>query len=164
MSVPSSQGIKCQHRPHLNRPAKICSTIFLNVMKNVGIFVIVFRVKRAFDSHISTEYYAIYWAFGMLIFNCIFIARSTTSSASPSLFSVSHWLSTSFIPHPQTWFGRLILKEVEFCAELFVKATCQNKALTPLLKSPLIYLPYVFLKVSFPIVLPLSSHPQLRFC
>lgn len=133
-------------------------------MKNVGIFVIVFGVKRAFHSHISTERYAIYRAFGMLIFNCIFIARSTTSSASPSQFSVSRLpLSTSSIPHPETWFGRLILKEVDFNAELFVKATCQNKTLTPLLKSPLIHLARLSLSKSrFPRLAPLlSPSPQV---
>lgn len=88
----------------------------------------------------------------MLIFNCIFIARSTTSSAAPRQFSVCRLpLSTSSIPHPETRFGRLILKEVDFNAELFVTATCQNKPLTPLLKSPLIHLPLSLpLKVSFP--------------
>lgn len=126
-------------------------------MKNVGIFVIVFRVKRAFRSHISTECCAIYWAFGMLIFNYIFIARSTTSSAAPSQFSVCRLpLSTSSIPHPETWFGRLILREADFNAELFVIATCQNKPLTPPLNSPLIHLPLSLpLKVWFP-----SSRPS----
>lgn len=155
-SVSCSQRIKCQHRPHLNRPTKIAAWYFLNVTRSVGIVVIVFGIKRAFHSHTSTGCYAIYWAFGMHIFNCIFIACSTTSSASPSQFSVSRLpLSTSSIPHLETWFGRLILKGVDFSAELFVRAICQNKPLTPLLKSPLIHLPKsLSLKVLFP-----SSRP-----
>lgn len=125
--------------------------------------MIVFRVKRAFGRRISNEYHAIYWAFCMLIliaFSCHVQQLLQLRPAYSHYYCES--LSTSFIPHPQTWFGRLVLKEVVFSEELFVKATCQNKPLTPLLKSPLIYLPYVSLKVLFPIVLPLSSHPSAQ--
>lgn len=118
-------------------------------MKHVGIFEIVFRVKRAFRSLISTESYAIHWALYMLIFNCILVARPNT----PSALSRRFWGSRPHCPpSPETGFGRLILKEVDFNAELFVKATCQNKSLTQPLKSPLIHLPLPLpLKVLFPL-------------
>lgn len=149
-SVSSSRGIKCQRRPHLNRQTKMM--IFLNVMKNVGIFVIVFRVRRAFRSHISTECYAIYRAFGMQILIAFSWCDQQLLRPRPANSQLGRLpLSTSSIPHPETRFGRLILKEVDFNAELFVKATCQNRPLTPLLKSPLIHLPLSLpLKVLFP--------------
>lgn len=90
----------------------------------------------------------------ILIWN--FKARSTTSS---SRFSVSHLLLSIFsIPHPETWLGRLILKEVDFSTELFVKATCQNKPFSPLLIFPLVHLRCLSHSMScFPLLGPLFS-------
>lgn len=126
--------------------------------------MIVFRVKRAFGCHISNEYHAIYRAFCMLILIAFSYHVHQLLQLRPA-YSHCHCepLSTSFVPHPQTWFSRLILKRGSIQWRAFRQSyTCQNKPRTPLLKSPLIYLPHVSLKVSFPTVSPLSSHPSAQ--
>lgn len=68
---------------------------------------------------------------------------------------LSESLSTSFIAHPQTRFGRLILKEAEFGAVQFIKATCQYKALFLPLKSPPSFIsPLSLWKCRFPLSCP----------
>lgn len=149
----SSRGIKCQRGPHLNRQSKNCSPIFSKCHEDcrhledgiegkVGIWLLCFhgvlrRGRRAFH---------------MLISNCVFMTRSDILPQLAHLI-LRESLSTSFIPHPQTRFGRLILKggriQCGAIRQSHLPAQSPFPTTQPL---PLIYLPSVFLKVLHPIV------------
>lgn len=107
----SSRGNKMSAGPRLNRRSKNCGPIFSKchedcrhlrdgIAGKVGIWLLYFRqlLRRR------------RWAFHMLILNCVFLTRSDTLPWLAHLI-LCESLSTSFIPHPQTRFGRLILKE-----------------------------------------------------
>lgn len=160
----SSQGIKCQRGPHLNRQSKNCSPIFSKCHEDcrhlddgiegkVGIWLLYFR--RVLRRRL--------WAFHMLILNCVFMTRSDILPRLAHLI-LRESLSTSFIPHPQTRFGRLILKEgrIQCGAIRQSHLPAQSPFPTTQLLPP-IYLPSVSLKASHPIVWPFFAHLRLSF-
>lgn len=150
--------------PHLNRQYKNCGPIFSKCHEDcrhlhdgiegkVGIWLLYFRQVLRHRR----------WAFHMLIFNCVFMTRSDILPRLAHLI-LRESLSTSFIPHPQTRFGRLILKEGRIqCGAIRQSHLPTQSPIPTTLLLPLIYLSSVFLKELHPIVWPSFAHLQLRF-
>lgn len=99
----------------------------------------------------------------MLILNCVFMTRfDILPRLAHLILGVS--LSTSFIPHPQTRFGRLILKEGRIqCGAIRQSHLPAQSSLPTTQLLPLIYLSSVSLRESHPIVWPFFAHLQLCF-
>lgn len=99
----------------------------------------------------------------MLILNCVFMTRPDILPRLAHLI-LGESLSTSFIPHPRTRFGRLILKEGGTqCGAIRQSHLPAQSPLPTTQLLPLIRLPSVSLKASRPIVWPFSAHLRLSF-
>lgn len=155
----SSRGIKCQLAYIWIDSTKIAAQYFLNVMKIVGTSTTVLRVKVGiwllyFHRVLRRQR----WAFHMLILNCVFMTRSDILPRLAHLI-LRESLSTSFIPLPQTRFGRLILKEGRIQCSAIRQSHLPTQSPFPTTQLlPLIYLPSVLVKELHPIVWPFFAH------